>query len=622
MFFKRQSNDEDAKYFQCSYFNCNDMMEDINFQKEENIGVEGEELAMMLRKAMAVYPLQKSITAKTCTFESDGSLIEQCSGETAEVELSTKRDTSEQLRTQASVDRSEIEEFGVHGKDSKDHHTAEFSIVSDLTSIGSLRHNEMMRLVKHMELGKKSDTEGDWTTPEVSKIYTKLYNYSMEKLCDRLKENKSFLKLSSEQESKTPSGHLQTKRKIGEKLSYIDEHASIDHVNLNTQRNLNHDQGNKYRRQGVQKSMVYDSKPSRDLNNVRANAVHLRLYQKSVDMKRSRDVEVKKRSKPITVFNVTPSEAQIRLYEKSRVRQEVGKLRRQQVQQQGILSPRSRVEVKNIRANSAQLRLFQRSLEKKQIENAQLEKDSTPLKPTSAMPSEAQMRLYGQSKMRQEEGKHRRLQVEQQKKNDSPQSRPEMKKIQANAAQLRLYQKSIDMKKEREDVLHTDTKELLAPRNAAPSETQLRLYEQSKSRQEEGKLRRQQLQEYRRNVPESRRELKKIHANAAQLRLYQKSVESKKTQTQILDEDRENDISINVRKTTPSKTQIRLYEQSRSRQEEGRLRREEVKKQAETARSPEVRPELKNIHANATQLRLYQQAMSSPHCASPNDGIF
>ena len=608
MFFKQQSNDEDAKYFQCSYLNCNDMMEDTNFQKEENIGVEGEELAMMLRKAMAVYPLQKSITAKTCTFESDGSPIEQCSGEIAEVE----RDTSEQLRTQVSVDRSEIGEFGVHGKDSKDHHTAEFSIVSDLTSISSLRHNEMMKLVKNMELGKK---------PEVSKIYTKLYNYSMEKLCDRLKENNSFIKLSPEQESKNRSGHLQTKRKVVEQLSYIDEHTSIDQVNLNAQRKLNHDQGNKHRRQGIQESILYESKPIRDLSKIRANAVHLRLYQKSIDMKRSRDVEVKKRSKPNTVSNVTPSKAQIRLYEKSRVRQEVGKLRRQQVQQQGITSPRSRVEAKNIRANSAQLRLFQRSLEKKLIENARLEKDSKPLKPTNAMPSEAQIRLYGQSKVRQEEGKRRRLQVEQQKKNDSPQSRPEMKKIQANATQLRLYQKSIDMKKKREEVLHTDTKEV-APSNALPSETQLRLYEQSKSRQEEGKLRRQQLQEHRHYVPESRRKMKNISANAAQLRLYQQSVESKKTQMQILDEDLENDKPINVRNTTPSKTQIRLYEQSRARQEEGRLRREEVKKQAETAMSPKVRQELKNIHANATQLRLYQQAMSSPQYASPNDGIF
>ena len=610
MFFKQQTNDQDANYFQCSYFNCEDMMEDINFQKEENI--EGEELALMLRQAMAVYPLQKSMTAKTCTFESEGSLIEQCSGETIEVDSSTKRDTSEQLRTEPSVDRSEIGGFGVHGKDSKDHHTAEFSIVSDLTSIGSLRRNEMMSLLKNMELGKKSDLEGDWTTSEVSKIYSKLYNYSMEKLCDRLKENKSFLKLSPEQESKNPSGHLQAKRKVVKKLSFIDEHTSIDHVNPNAQRKLKHHQGNKHRRQGIQESAVYDSKPIRDMNKVRANAVHLRLYQKSVDMKRSRDIEAKNRSKPITASNVTPSEAQIRLYEKSRVRQEVGKFRRQQVQQQGIVSPKSRVEAKNIRANSAQLRLFQRSLEKKQIENARLEQEeSTPLKPTNAMPSEAQIRLYGQSKMRQEEGKQRRLQVEQQKKNDSPQSRPEMKKVQANAAQLRLYQKSIDMKKEKKEVLHTDTKEQ-APRNAAPSETQLRLYEHSKSRQEEGKLRRQQVEDHRHYVPESRRKLEKIQANAAQLRLYQQSVESKKTQTQILDEDHENDKPINVRNTTPSKTQIRLYEQSRSRQEEGRLRREEVKKQVESARSPDARQELKNIHANATQLRLYRQAMYSP----------
>ena len=169
----------------------------------------------------------------------------------------------------------------------------------------------------------------------------------------------------------------------------------------------------------------------------RSNAVHDRLYRQSQENlksqkrivameKISKETDEKKRNRIIH-----PSPAQLRLYNESSLRQELGKERRKQIEEhKSNQAQTARRDDWNtatiIKPNRTQIRLYNESSRlqvlgkerRKQVEDHVLEsqgrkKRRDGLKASTIKPNHTQIRLYNKSKRLQELGRERRKEVEE-----------------------------------------------------------------------------------------------------------------------------------------------------------------------------------------------------------------
>ena len=236
-----------------------------------------------------------------------------------------------------------------------------------------------------------------------------------------------------------------------------------------------------------------------------ANAVHLRLYEDSIQRQNERLVrnEASKnsgRSSDKAKSELSSSnKVHSRLYNMSTKRQNEGKKMRLRARDKD--SQQVNKKVVATAPSPAQLRLYN-SAKKAQAEeklniSLEAEKENRAVKKKKANPT--QLRLYEQSKKFRIEGKELRKRLENRNNNNDDTAVAVSSIIEPNPAQIRLFdlsrKKHEEAKTRRTRELEDKTEALFtkAAVSIKPNKTQIRLYEISKGLQIEGKQRRKEM---------------------------------------------------------------------------------------------------------------------------------
>ena len=320
-----------------------------------------------------------------------------------------------------------------------------------------------------------------------------------------------------------------------------------------------------------------------------SNKVYSRLYDMSIKRQnegkkkrlRARDKDSQQVKKKVVA--TAPSPAQLRLYNSAKKAQAEEKLNI------SLESEKEKRAVKKKMANPTQLRLYEQSkkfrIEGKELrtrlENRNNNNDDTAVAVSSALSSSNKVysRLYDMSIKRQNEGKKKRLRA---RDKDSQQVKKKVVATAPSPAQLRLYNSAKKAQAEEKlNISLESEKEKRAVKKKMANPTQLRLYEQSKKFRIEGKELRTRLENRNNNNDDTAVAVSSIiEPNPAQIRLFDLSRkrhdEAKTRRKRELESKTEALFTKAAVSIKPNKTQIRLYEISKGLQIEGKQRRKEM----------------------------------------------